>query len=206
MVGPPYRTVRLGFDPYREINIWYAKHGEVIDSILFSCRIAMSEMAKFTHFWLIKFIPICSMMLYVWYIYLHLCHFWGFYVGKYSGTMVHLGYSRTEPSAPQRLHHWKSHAVSHAQFRDAGRCRARELRWNLGDSKWPPFWFLEDFFCCFFSFVFFGVFFSQPNVFFFGSDTRYTRNRHISSSVSWGRDIWNSSVWTWQSIWNSCAS
>ena len=49
--------------------------------------------------------------------------------------MVHLGYSRREPSAPQRLHHWKSHAVSHAQFRDAGRCRARELRWNLGDSK-----------------------------------------------------------------------
>lgn len=39
--------------------------------------------------------------------------------------------ARREPSAPQRLHHWKSHAVSHAQFRDAGRCRARELQWTV---------------------------------------------------------------------------
>ena len=34
-------------------------------------------------------------MVYVWYIYHYLptklCHFWGFYVGKYSSTIEHLG-------------------------------------------------------------------------------------------------------------------
>ena len=214
MFGPPYRTVRLGFDPYREMKIWHAKHGEMIDSILFSCRIAISEMAKFTIFgWSnpYPYDPICSMMLYVWYIKTYkTVPFLGFICRKilqHHGEfgIFQEGTFRSTATPPLEISRCEPCTVPGRGTLPGQRASVESWRFEVGD----PQWFLEDYCIYLFFlpvfFLFSTVFFSHPNV-FFGSDTRYTRNRHISSSVSWGRDMWNSSVWTWQSIWNSCAS